>query len=222
MFLEIKDLLTPGEVAQMQEWGRTRRFVDGRVSNPNSPVKNNLQLDTSDPAFAESSRILAGALRRCGEFMDFVLPKQVAPPLLCKYAPSMNYGLHADSAILPLSPRPIRSDISGTIFIADPSTYEGGELSIQLGTRRLDFKGEPGSAVFYPSTTLHEVKPVASGERLVAITFIESQVSDPACRELLYQLKELSAQEGLNVSWENRTRLQYVIASLHRMWGSAS
>jgi len=81
-------------------------------------------------------------------------------------------------------------------------------------------KGEPGSMVVYPSTTLHEVTPVTKGQRLVLITFIESAICDQAERDLLYTLNEVHALEGLKMDWNNRTRLQYVIASLHRKWAS--
>jgi len=94
-------------------------------------------------------------------------------------------------------------------------------LSVRLGTRQVEFKGPPGSAVIYPSNTLHEVKPVTAGDRLVGLTFIESLVRDPVFRELLYQLDEVAALEGLTMSWENRTRLQYVRSSLRRIWGEA-
>ena len=80
-------------------------------------------------------------------------------------------------------------------------------------------KGGPGDAVLYPSTTLHEVAPVSSGERVVMITFIESQIADPAQRELLYTLNEVRALEGLKMDWRNRVRLEYVAANLQRMWG---
>jgi PKHD-type hydroxylase len=70
----------------------------------------------------------------------------------------------------------------------------------------------------YPSTTLHEVTPVTKGQRVVLITFIESTIVDQADRELLWQLNEIYALEGLKMEWDNRTRLQYVISSLHRKW----
>jgi PKHD-type hydroxylase len=132
----------------------------------------------------------------------------------------MKYGAHADAPFLPLPNGPLRSDVSGTIWIADPLSYEGGELTIHLGTEKISVKGEPGSMVVYPSTTLHEVTPVTHGERLVMITFIESVVSEQVDRDLLYTLNEVHALEGLKMDWQNRTRLQYVIASLHRRWAS--
>ena len=104
--------------------------------------------------------------------------------------------------------------------MAEPDTYEGGELAIHLGSRTINVKGAAGSAVFYPSTTLHEVMPVTAGERLVAITFVESQIMDEHKRELLYALNEVAALEGFNISWDNRVTLQRVSAGLHRMWST--
>ena len=218
MFLELPDVLTTDEIARLRALAQAAQFVDGRQSNPHSTVKNNQQISLADPAHQEAARIMAGALQRSEPFRSFAMPRAVAPPMLAKYAPGMNYGLHSDAAILPLAGRPLRSDISCTIFIVEPASYAGGELSIQLGDRPVTFKGPPGSAIVYPSHTLHEVRPVTSGERLVGITFIESQIRDPALRDMLYQLDEVAALEGLRMSWENRTRLQYVRNNLRRLW----
>jgi PKHD-type hydroxylase len=108
--------------------------------------------------------------------------------------------------------------VSCTIFISAPNDYQGGELIVHLGTEMIRVKGLAGCAVFYPSTTLHEVLPVTSGERLVLISFIQSQISDEIQRDLLYSLGEVHALEGLKMDWRNRTQLQYVIQNLHRMW----
>ena len=78
----------------------------------------------------------------------------------------MRYGAHADAAFLQLGAQPLRSDLSCTIFLGDPAGYEGGALTIHLGTRSLSFRGAPGSAIVYPSDRLHEVEPVTKGERL--------------------------------------------------------
>ena len=114
--------------------------------------------------------------------------------------------------------QPLRSDVSFTIFISNPAEYEGGELVSYLGSETISFKGKPGSAVFYPSTTIHEVMPVTAGERLVIIGFIESQIPDQMQRDLLYTLREVRALEGLKMDWRNQIHLEYVIANLHRMW----
>ncbi len=107
-----------------------------------------------------------------------------------------------------------------TIFLNDPASYQGGELVIHLGAKPVAIKGEPGSAIAYPSTTLHEVRPVTEGERLVAITFIESQIVDERLREILYTLNEVAALEGLKMEWDNRMRLEHVRHSLHRIWST--
>lgn len=221
MFLELPDVLTADEVARLKVLAATAQFVDGRQSNPHSSVKNNLQISLHDPAHGEASRLMAAALQRSEAFRNFAMPRTVAPPMLAKYVPGMSYGLHSDAAYMPLASRPLRSDLSCTLFLADPNSYQGGALSIQLGARRVQIKGPAGSAVVYPSHTLHEVEAVGAGERLVGLTFIESLIRDPMQRELLYQLDEVAALEGLTMSWENRTRLQYVRNNLRRMWGEA-
>ena len=219
MFLEIPDVLTAPEVERLRELARGAKFADGKLSSPHSTVKNNQQIDPADPAHAESSKLMAMALQRNEAFRGFAFPRIMAPPMLARYAPGMNYGVHSDAAFLPVGGRPLRSDLSCTLFIGPPGAYEGGELSIHLGTRAVAFKGAPGSIIVYPSNTLHEVKPVTSGERLVGLTFIESLIADPAHRELLYELDEVAALEGFNMSWDNRTRLQHVRNNLRRMWG---
>lgn len=152
--------------------------------------------------------------------MDFAMPRRLAPPLLCKYDKNMHYGVHSDMAYVTVEGGRLRSDVSCTIFISDPDTYEGGELRIQLGSKKMKVKGKPGSCILYPSTTLHEVRPVTSGQRLVAITFIESLVTDAAQREMIYELGEVSALEGNNMKLENRTRLDLVRHNLMRRWAS--
>jgi PKHD-type hydroxylase len=218
MFLELNDVLTRPEVESLQAMAAGAGFQSGRRSNPHSQVKNNLQIDHADPAYAESAQLMAAALERCEPFRAFAFPRLVAPPLLAKYAPGMNYGVHSDAPVMTLAAGPLRSDLSCTLFVADPAAYEGGELAVQVGDRTLLFKGEPGSVVVYPSDTLHEVRPVTAGERVVGLTFIQSAVRDPTRREILHHLNEVAALEGFNMSWENRTRLQHARDKLMRMW----
>ena len=218
MFLEIDDVLTADEIAQLRAMAAGARFVDGRISSPHSTVKDNRQIDHGDNAYAASSRLMAEALMRNEPFRDFAFPALMAPPLLARYEPGMKYGAHSDSAMIQLGQRQLRSDLSCTLFLNEPEDYEGGALSIHLGMRRVEFKLKPGTAVVYPSTTLHEVTPVTRGERLVGITFIESQIADNVLRELLYDLDEVAATEGLAMSPEGRVRLQHVRTNLRRLW----
>jgi PKHD-type hydroxylase len=220
MFLEVKGVLNPGEIAKLREIAAAAPFVDGRISNPHNTAKSNLQADMNSQHYTDSANIVSAALLRTREFRDFVFPKRLCPPMLTRYQPNMKYGAHFDAAYVTAQNQAIRSDVSVTVFLNDPASYEGGELKVHLGTQSFSFKGDPGSAIFYPSTTLHEVVPVRSGERLVAITFVESVVPDTHQRVQLYELNEVAALEGLKMSWENRTRLEGVKANLLRMWSS--
>lgn len=218
MFLQIDNFLTAAEVETVTEISRSTKFVDGRRSNPHNVTKNNVIADAADPMAQKAAQIALGAFQRSEEAKNFVLPQRLAVPSLCRYDVGMNYGPHTDAAFLPVGQQPLRSDVSCTIFISDPAAYQGGELTIYLGTESVRIKGSPGAAVFYPSTTVHQVAPVTSGERLVIITFIESQVPDQMQRHLLYTLAEVRALEGLKMDWRNQIQLEYVIANLHRLW----
>ena len=218
MFLELKDFLNPGEVARLQELSLKVQFVDGRISNPHNQAKNNLQANESDPHYAESSRIVAAAYARSAPFRDFAFPSHVAPPLLARYEIGMTYGAHADVSHMRFGNEVHRSDLSATVWLSPPESYDGGELVVHLGTQPVVIKGEPGSVIVYPSTQLHQVTPVRRGQRLVSITFIESLIPDEFQRTQLYELNEVAALEGLKMSWPNRVRLEAVRNNLLRLW----
>ncbi|MBV9046136.1 MAG: Fe2+-dependent dioxygenase [Alphaproteobacteria bacterium] len=218
MILELREFLNPAEVARLTELSQQMRFVEGRVSNAANVTKDNLQADHGDARYAESVRIVADAFTRSAPFREFAFPKQIAPPLLCRYEPGMKYGAHADAAHIALANGIIRSDLSCTVFLSDPMSYDGGELVIHAGTKPIVMKGVPGEAIVYPSTYLHEVRPVRSGRRLVSITFIESMIKDEHKRTQLYELHEISALEGERIGWQSRVRLEVVLQNLLRMW----
>jgi PKHD-type hydroxylase len=211
-------ILTDSEIAQCRKIAETAPFVDGRITNPHNVAKQNEQLH--DPsAYDTSAQILQQALVRSEEFREFAFPALIGPPMMTRYKPGMRYGQHTDAAYLQLPTALIRSDLSCTIFLNDPKDYEGGALHIRLGDASIRFKLNPGEAIIYPSDTLHEVEPVTKGERLVAITFIQSRVQDPFRRNLLFDLNEVAALEGLKMAPENFTRLQLVQNQLLRHWG---
>ena len=211
-------ILTDGEVAECRKIAASAPFVDGRITNPHNKAKQNEQLHDAS-AYQKSAQLLIQAFGRSEQFRDFAFPATVAAPLITRYQPGMRYGAHADAPFLQVQDETIRSDLSCTIFLNDPKDYDGGELHIQLGDADLRFKLQPGEAIIYPSDTMHEVMPVTKGERLVAITFIQSRVPDPFRRYMLFELNEVAALEGLKMSQENFTRLQLVQMNLLRAWG---
>lgn len=112
----------------------------------------------------------------------------------------------------------MRSDVSGTVFLADPATYEGGELSIELGDQTMEFKGQPGEVILYPSTSLHQVKPVTSGQRIVSILFIHSNIRDAMKRDILFKLAKFINREHQKFDEGSRMELEFVRENLLRMW----
>jgi PKHD-type hydroxylase len=224
MFLEIKSLLTPAELERMRALAAAMQFVEGRVSNQTNPTKQNLQASRTgaDQRYAESVKIVTDALARSAQFRGFAFPKRLSEPLVSRYDTGMSYGAHPDSPYLPVAPSGLlRTDLSATIFLSDPESYVGGELIVYLGTRRLAFKGAAGDAIVYPSTKLHEVSKVTAGSRLVSIVFIESIIADEYKRAQIYELNEIAALEGANMSWENRMRFEVARNNLMRMWSES-
>lgn len=218
MFKRIDKVLTAGQLAELNAIADRATFVDGRITNPHNTAKQNVQLN-DERMVEQTSQLMANALYQHDEFRNFVFPKAIAPPLLTVYRPGMRYGAHADAAFMVRNGRHHRSDISCTLFLSDPDSYDGGALRVQLGDEELLVKLSAGSAILYPSTTMHEVTPVTRGERRVGLTFIESRIADPIRRELLYELNEVAALEGLGMKPENYMRLQRVQQNLLRDWG---
>jgi PKHD-type hydroxylase len=213
----VLQILTPDEVAECRRIAAAAPFVDGRISNPHNKAKQNEQLH-DQAAYQKSSELLRQALLRSPEFMEFAFPVALAPPMMTRYKPGMKYGAHADAAFIALPGATIRSDLSCTIFLNEPADYDGGELHVRLGDADLKFKLKPGEAIVYPSDSMHQVVPVSRGERLVAITFIQSRIQDPFRRNMLFELNEVAALEGLKMDPDNFSRLQLVQQNLLRHW----
>jgi len=213
----VLQILNDAEVAECRQIAASAPFVDGKITNPHNTAKQNEQLH-DQAAYQKSSELLRAALARSPEFMEFAFPVALAPPMMTRYKPGMKYGAHADAAFIQLPGVTIRSDLSCTIFLNDPADYDGGELRVRLGDGELAFKLQPGEAIVYPSDSLHQVVPVTKGERLVAITFIQSRIQDPFQRNMLFELNEVAALEGLKMDAENFGRLQLVQQNLLRYW----
>jgi PKHD-type hydroxylase len=215
---KVVQVLTDAEVAECRRIAASTPFADGRITNPHNTAKQNEQLH-DQAGYEKSAQLLQGALIRNEELLNFAFPVKIAPPLITRYKPAMKYGLHTDVAYMQLPNGGLRSDLSCTIFLNAPESYEGGALHIRLGNSDVRFKLRAGEAIVYPSDTLHEVEPVTKGERLVAITFIQSRIQDPFRRNLLYDLNEVAALEGLKMQPENYTMLQLIQNQLLRYWG---
>jgi PKHD-type hydroxylase len=185
----LPDVLKPDEREAVARLLAEAPFAPGRATaiGPAKDRKHNLQLDRSRcPEVGRIDRLLVDALCRLPEFNRVALARRFAPPLYVRYEPGMTYGQHVDAAVLGSgTPDPMRADVAITVFLSDPSEYEGGELALQTAFGEQEIKLPAGSAVVYPATTLHQVRPVTRGARLVAVTWVQSWVRDAAVREIL-------------------------------------
>ena len=218
MFLELDGFLGAEDVARLCEIAAQTRFVDGRVSNPHNQTKHNLQAQDGDPRHSEASRIVSDAFLRSDAFQDFAFPHSIIPPLLARYDVGMSYDVHSDASHIRYGKDLLRTDLAATVWLNPPGAYDGGELVVHFGTHPVTVKGAPGSVVIYPATQLHEVRPVTRGQRLVAITFIESRIPDEFQRNQLYELSRIAHVEGPKMSWDHRVRLDVVRNNILRMW----
>ncbi len=192
MLINVPKVLSAEDVSQVREELEQAAWADGRntAGYLSQSVKNNSQLPDTDPtARAVGERILA-ALEANSLFTAAALPLKVLPPLFNRYAEGQSYGGHIDGAIRPVAgtAHRVRTDLSATLFLSDPESYDGGELVVQdtFGERRV--KLEAGGMVLYPGTSVHRVEPVTRGVRLAAFFWIQSMVRDNGQRTTLFEL----------------------------------
>lgn len=194
-------LLTLSQVLSAEELRRIRTLIDqapwdaGRDSAGRQAlaVKNNEQMPHTCEQAREIRQIVLGALDRHPLFFSATLPKRVFPPRVNRYGGRTNaFGNHVDNAIrfAPDSGLRVRTDISCTLFFAEPDEYDGGELVMQDTAGARHIKLAAGDAVIYPGTTLHQVLPVTRGYRLACFFWIESMVRDIEQRRLLFDLDQ--------------------------------
>ena len=221
MLLTITGLLNPAQLDKIREILAGAEFVDGRLTAgfAAARVKRNTELKQDPERLQRLIRIIMASLAHNETFRFGALPHRVADPIVARYEPGMTYGDHVDDPIMGTSGPRFRTDVSMTIFLNPPESYEGGELTVRtpFGDRKV--KLPAGDAVIYPSSSLHHVAEVTAGERLVALTWIQSYVRDAARRELLYELN--LARESLLKEAPGTETTGYVdrsYANLLRMW----
>ena len=198
-------------------------WVDGRVSAgyQGAPVKHNEQVDERSAVAAECQAIILGALERHPRFISAALPNEVYPPMFNRYGLGMTFGAHVDGSVRihPHTGRKLRTDVSATLFLNEPSEYDGGELVVHdaYGAHRV--KLAAGDMVIYPATSLHEVTPITRGQRLASFFWVQSLARDDAQRGMLFDLD--NAIQRLNRTGaddEARRTLVGIYHNLMRQW----
>ncbi|SFN27386.1 Fe2+-dependent dioxygenase [Variovorax sp. OV329] len=205
MLLHVQGVLTPQEVAQARAILAKAPWEDGRLTagSQSAQAKNNEQLREDCDETRAAQQLLLRGLERHQTFFSAALPKQISPPLFNRYGGAANaFGNHVDSAVRYLrnGAGRVRTDVSCTLFLSEPSEYDGGELVIEdtYGEHRIKFAA--GDLVLYPGTSVHRVEPVTRGARLASYFWIQSMVRSDEQRRLLFDmdnhLRHLRSQFG--------------------------
>jgi PKHD-type hydroxylase len=193
MLLRVPEVLTPAELARCRARVEGADGADGKITagTQSEQVKNNRQLPEDGQASHAARAIVLDALGRSALFITGALPKKTYPPLFNRYDGASNaFGNHIDNAVRtsPFTGAWVRTDLSATLFLSEPSEYDGGELIIEDTFGSQSVKLAAGDLILYPASSVHRVEPVTRGCRLASFFWIESMVRDDAQRRLLFDL----------------------------------
>jgi PKHD-type hydroxylase len=221
--LIIPGLLPAPRVAEFQKALGAAEWVDGRATAGylSSRTKNNAQLPEGHPVTHRLGDLILEELDKCQVFIAAALPLRVLPPLFNRYTGGQSYGGHIDGAVRPIAGTPyrVRTDLSATVFLTDPSEYDGGELIIGDGADEQRVKLPAGDMVLYSGGTVHQVTPVTRGTRLAAFFWVQSMVRDDARRAILFDLDIAIQQLGrTGADHDACVRLAGVYHNLLRQW----
>ena len=191
MLVHIKHILGEAELDKVQSLLTDATFRDGKLSAGMAAqqVKNNLEV-ADENIISTLNNIVMNNVVRHPDYQQAALPHRIAAPFYARYETGMQYGEHIDDPVMGIGTERYRSDLAMTIFLNSPEDYDGGELVINTPFGEQTIKSNAGDAILYPATTRHCVTKVTSGERLVAVTWVQSLISNNEQRDLLYQLSK--------------------------------
>jgi PKHD-type hydroxylase len=227
MLLHVPNVLTAEQVAECRRQLDAAEWIDGRVTagHQSAKAKDNAQLPEDSPVARQLGQMILTALERHPLFVAGALPLKIFPPLFNRYASGQSFGNHVDNAMRRVRHTPdwVRTDISATLFLAEPSEYDGGELMIDDTFGSHAVKLPAGDLVLYPATSLHRVQPVTRGARLASFFWIQSMVRDDAERTLLFDLDLAIQRLGSDApNHPALVQLTGVYHNLLRRWADAS
>jgi PKHD-type hydroxylase len=224
MLTIIDNVLSKDEVRQFRQHLDGAEWQDGARSAGTlaQHVKVNQQIDEdADVAISLGNHILR-TLGSHPTFISAALPRKIYPPRFNRYTGGGTYGLHVDSAVMPIpgTRDSLRSDLAATLFLAEPEDYEGGELEIETAFGAQTVKLAAGDMVLYPASSLHRVAPVTQGARVASFFWIESMVGDEGKRSLLFDLDQSiqSLAAVLDARDPKLLRLTGIYHNLLRRW----
>lgn len=224
MLIAIPDVLPPHEAVELGHALSTADWVDGNAtSGPGAALaKHNRQLPEAGAAARQARVLVQRALAQNGLFLSAALPHAIYPPLFNRYGPGDGFGDHVDNAIRvdPATGQQMRTDLSATLFLTDPDSYDGGDLVVQGAFGQASYKLPAGHMLLYPSSSLHHVTQVTRGERISCFFWVQSMVRDTQAREMLFDLDQsiqhLTADRGAGDA--EVLRLTQLYHNLIRRW----
>lgn len=216
--LTLAEVLTADDLVLVREGLDRAPFQDGRktAAGDARAVKANQQTDGSDPGVAALTEFVRKAIERHPIFAAYARPSRWSKLMFNRYGPGETYGMHVDDPMMGSGEGRLRTDLSFTLFLSDPESYEGGALLIDGLDGEREVKLPAGSMVVYPTGALHRVEPVTTGVRLASVGWVQSLIRREDEREILFDLSQVRA--GLTAG-DRRLLLDKAVANLVRLWG---
>ena len=224
MLTVIPDLLDGTNVGRVRALIESAQWVDGNVTSGHQSAlaKRNMQLPEEAPKAQQAGEIILDALGRSPLFIAAALPLKIFPPVFNSYEGGQAFGVHVDNAVRVQASTGfrVRSDLSITVFLEDPQSYDGGELTVETNFGVQQVKLPAGHAVLYPSSSLHRVEPVTRGRRTASFFWLQSMVRDDAARQMMFDLDSSIQALATDLGHDNAQviRLTGVYHNLLRRW----
>jgi PKHD-type hydroxylase len=223
MLIAIPNVLSPEQLAEARKLLEAAEWIDGKATagHQGARVKDNMQLPVDNPVARQVGQMILKALGANPLFMSAALPLHILPPMFNRYSGGQTFGTHVDGSVrvVPGTNHRLRTDLSCTLFFADPEEYDGGELIIEDTYGSKSVKLPAGHMILYPSTSLHQVTPVTRGTRLCSFFWLQSMIRDNGQRSLLFEMdvaiQRLGAENALHPSV---VQLTGVYHNLLRQW----
>ena len=221
MLTHIKGILDQNQLAAAHKLIAAGKYSDGSSSAGMAArrVKHNEELTLTQAHMSDLNNLVMNSLVNHPVYRSAALPLRIAAPYYAHYTEGMSYGEHVDDPIMGQGSELYRSDISITIFLNSPADYDGGELVIQTSFGEQQIKLPAGDAILYPSSSTHRVAEVSRGERLVAVSWVQSLVQEPEKRALLHdmnQARETLLRDKPDADETRQVNQSYI--NLVRMW----
>lgn len=222
MMYHIPGVLTPQGVAQCRQQLEQADWIDGRATTgaQGAQVKNNQQVDTGSELYIALQKAVLSAINQSALFFSAALPKTISMPLFNRYQDNETYGFHVDGAVRshPESGW-MRTDLSATLFLSSPESYDGGELIVNDTYGQHTVKLPAGDVVLYPSSSLHCVTPVTRGVRVASFMWVQSMIRDDKKRAMLFELdKNIQSLKSRSGESEEILSLLNLYHNLLREW----